>query len=255
MLGRGAEVHNGCQAAARVSLEFCDTLCPKGKSKLGGNFRPRVLRTRPSWRSYELTNPGLGLTVTTEVFDGAALTIISVPRSPDVHQVKGRSTERVGTSCEPMTNARIAVVLADRRGDDWSDTDSGVAPSHIPARAEDEVRARLEASSDPERQAWATLSLLDITRRLGLLSPGGNLTNAGVVLLIGRPGSEIDYIHRRTRSGQLTTNERLTGPALITVAKSWNSSTFGQSERPSICPTDSSFLWLTSQTMPYVRQW
>lgn len=166
---------------------------------------------RTQRRIYELTNPGLIVTVTTEIVAGASLSVIAVPRSPDVHQVKGRATERVGTSCEPMSSARIAAVLADRRADDWSDADSDVTPAQIAARAEEDVRARLMSATDPERQARAGLSLVDIIRRLGLLSPAGTLTHAGEVLLVGRAGSEIHYTHRRTRSGQLTTNERLQG--------------------------------------------
>jgi ATP-dependent DNA helicase RecG len=188
----------------------------RGQAAIVGSDLDEVRAQR---RIYELTDPGLIVTVTTEVVAGLSLTIISVPRSPDVHQVKGRATERIGTSCEPMSSARIAVVVSDRRGDDWSDADSAIALSQITARAEEDVRTRLRSASHPARQAWANLSLADITRRLGLLSPAGTLTHAGQVLLVGRRGAEIHYTHRRTRSGQLTTNERLTGPALITVTR------------------------------------
>jgi ATP-dependent DNA helicase RecG len=188
----------------------------RGQSALVGSDLDEVRTQR---RIYEVTVPGLIVTVTTEVVAGRRLTVISVPRSPDIHQVKGRATERVGTSCEPMTAQRIAAVLSDRRGEDWSDFDSGVAPSQIAARAEDELRNRIRTAPDAERQAWASLSMVDIVRRLGLLTMAGTLTHAGEVLLVGRPGSEIHYSHRRTRSGQLTTNERLVGPALVAVTR------------------------------------
>ncbi len=174
---------------------------------------------RTQRRIYELTVPGLIVTVASEIVGGVRLTHISVPRSPDVHQVRGRATERVGTSCEPMSASRIAAVVADRRADDWSDGDSGVDTSRISARAEDEVRQLLSTAADPERQSWAKLSLTDVTRRLGILASTGTLTRAGEVLLVGRPNTEIHYIHRRTRSGQLTTNERLTGPTLSAVTR------------------------------------
>jgi ATP-dependent DNA helicase RecG len=189
---------------------------PRGTSAIVGSDLDELRTQR---RIYEVTVPGLIVTVTTEVVTGTRLTVVSVPRSPDIHQVKGRATERVGASCEPMTAQRIAAVLADRRGDDWSDGDSGVALSEIAGRAEDELRNRLRTAPDPERQAWATLSVVEIARRLGLLTAARTLTYAGEVLLVGRPGSEIHYIHRRTRSGQLTANERLTGPALVAVRR------------------------------------
>lgn len=174
---------------------------------------------RTQRRIYELTVPGLIVTVTTESVAGARLTVIAVPRSPDVHQVRGRSTERVGTSCEPMTAQRIAAVLSERRGEDWSAGDSEVTPDRVMGRAEEELRNRLRTAPDAERQAWAGLSQLDLIRRLGLLTASGTLTWAGAVLLVGRHGAELDYTHRRTRSGQLTTNERMAGPALVSVSR------------------------------------
>ena len=41
---------------------------------------------------------------------GVSVTVITVPRSPDVHQVRGRATERVGATCVPMSSARIHAV-------------------------------------------------------------------------------------------------------------------------------------------------
>lgn len=198
----------------RIIVGVADT--GRGPSALVGSDLDEVRTQR---RIYELTVPGLIVTVTTELMAGRRLTEISVPRSPDIHQVKGRATERVATSCEPMSAQRIAAVLSDRRGEDWSAHDSGLSPSQITGRAEEELRNRLRTAPSAERQAWAGLSTVDITRRLGLLTAAGTLTHAGEVLLVGRSGAEINYTHRRTRSGQLTTNERLVGPALVAVSR------------------------------------
>jgi ATP-dependent DNA helicase RecG len=119
---------------------------PGGPPALVGSDLDEVRTQR---RIYEVTDPGLIVTVTTESVEGRPLTIIAVPRSPDVHQVKGKATERIGTSCEPMSSARIAAVVAGRRGIDWSEAESGVAPSQIPARAEEELRARLSLGPQP----------------------------------------------------------------------------------------------------------
>lgn len=187
-----------------------------GRDALVGSELDEVRTQR---RIYELTDPGLIVTVNTVVVDGVRLTVIDVPRSPDVHQVKGRATERIGTSCEPMSAHRIAAVVSARRGDDWSDEDAEVGPEAVAARAEEELRSRLASAPDPERRAWARLELADVLRRLGLLTTQGTLTRAGEVLLVGRRGYGLRYIHRRTRSGELTTNEVLEGPALVAVTR------------------------------------
>lgn len=189
---------------------------PGGLTALVGSDLDEVRTQR---RIYEVTVPGLIVTVSTEEVEGVSVTIIAVPRSPDIHQVRGRATERIGTSCEPMSSTRIAAVLADRRADDWSAADSEITLTQVSARAEEDVRARLTSSADPERRSWATLSLSDIARRLGVLTPAGTLTHAGEVLLIGRATSEMHYTHRRTRSGELTVNERLTGASLLSVTR------------------------------------
>ena len=142
---------------------------------------------------------------------GVDLTIITVPRSPDVHHVRGKATERIDTACEPMTSMRISAVMAERRADDWSAKDSGISPSMISAHAEEDARRRLQEAPDVERQSWAALPVRDLASRLGLVTGLGSLNNAGALLLVGGRGPLIDYTHRRIRSGELTANERLEG--------------------------------------------
>lgn len=99
-------------------------------------------------RIYELTEPGLIVLVERAHHAGIDLSIITVPASPDIHQVGGRATERVGTSCKPMSAARIATKLSDRRGDDWSAKDSGLSLEAVSLVAESLVRERLGQASD-----------------------------------------------------------------------------------------------------------
>jgi len=175
---------------------------------------------RTQRRIYELTTPSLIVTVSDATWAGSRLVVISVPQSPDVHQVKGRATERVGTSCEPMTASRIAAVVAERRGDDWSAADSGVSTDHVSARALEAARQLLGESADVERQRWADISTLDLLRRLGLLTDAATLNRAGAMLLTENDDHDLAvYVHRRTRSGELATNQTLTGPGLIALLR------------------------------------
>ena len=113
-------------------------------------------------RIYELTEPGLIVIVDTESYHGVELSVITVPRSPDIHQVGGRATERVGSSCRPMSAARIATVLADRRGDDWSRKDSGLPLEAVSPIAEAVVRELLAQAPDQERNASGRLPWTDV---------------------------------------------------------------------------------------------
>ena len=181
----------------------------------GSTLDPR----RTQRRIYEVTDPSLIVTVDSVSVEGIDLTIITVPRSPDVHQVRGKATERIDTACQPMTSMRIAAVIADRRADDWSAKDSGVSPSMISARAEEDARRRLLEAPDAERQSWAGLPVTDLASRLGLVTSRGTLNNAGALLLVGRHGPLVDYTHRKTRSGELTANERVEGPGLTVILR------------------------------------
>lgn len=168
-------------------------------------------------RIYQLTEPSLVVTVEAVSYAGTSLTLVSVPRSPDIHQVRGRATERIGATCEPMSSVRIAAALADRRGDDWSALASTVRVEAASPRSVQEARQLLAGAPDGEHQSWANLRTPDLMRRLNLLGSDGNLNRAGELLLADGRAELIAYAHRRTRSGELTANERHTGPLLTAL--------------------------------------
>lgn len=74
--------------------------------------------------------------------------MITVPRSPDIHQVGGRATERVATSCRVMSARRINVALSDRRGVDWSAKASDQPLEAVNPVAEAMARELLSQASD-----------------------------------------------------------------------------------------------------------
>lgn len=172
-------------------------------------------------RIYELTDPPLVLGVEAHAVAGARLLVVTVPGSPDVHAVRGRSTERIGKSCREMSTARIAQVVGERRGDDWSAGDSGRPVDAASTRAFEEARRLLATAPDPVRRRYATLGDADLLSRLGLVHRHGTLTHAGALLFAG--GDEgsggLAYVFRRTASGELVANERLRGPLLPAVVR------------------------------------
>lgn len=169
---------------------------------------------RTQHRIFELTTPGLIVVVQSVVHLDVDLTIITVPRSPTLHQVRGRASERMGASCMPMTPQRIAAVMLERSGHDWSADDSDRSVDDVDDVAVGLVRRRLREVSDAERQTWATKPVRDLLRRLGLMGTGTRLNNAGALLVTDHGRTHFRYVHRITMSGELTANQDVAGTGL-----------------------------------------
>ena len=118
-----------------------------------------------------------------------------------------------------MSSARIAHVIAERRGDDWSAVDSTLGVGAASARSLEEAR-RLLRLSDPPRRAWANETDIDLLRRLGPITATGTLNQPGQ-LFVGRDGNadELLYVFRRSSAGELVVNEPLRGPMLSAVLR------------------------------------
>ena len=187
---------------------------------LGSGLDPVVTQRR----IFELTDPRLTVTVDQVERAGRDLLVLTVPASPDVHAVGGRSTERIGTSCQPMSNSRIATVVAERRGDDWSAQDSDLDLAALDALATGQARSMLERSSDPLRRGYARESDADLMRVLGLVTAHGTLANAGALLFtrhLDHP-EELSYVYRRTPAGELLVNEHLPTPLLPSIQRTFD---------------------------------
>lgn len=158
-------------------------------------------------RIYELTTPPLTVEVDPLVRGGVTLLIVRVPRSPDVHQVDGRATRRIGASCESMSAAQIAALLAERRGDDWSGEDTGRPLTDVSATAVEQARALLRAARDPARRAYAGGTTEDLLRALGVTTSRNTLIRAGELLLCEPSGPipSVVYQYRRTPAGEPVT--------------------------------------------------
>lgn len=175
----------------------------------------RVLR-----RIYELTSPHLTVELEETTVAGKRLLVIRVPRSPEVHQVDGRATRRVVTSCEPMTASQIAGLLSERRGEDWSAEDTDRSLSDVSAVALDLARSLLRASADPARRAYASETGEDLLRVLGVVSAHGTLLRAGELLLCD-PREDLPllaYQFRRTPAGEPVAT-RPAGPLLVSLMR------------------------------------
>lgn len=176
---------------------------------------------RTQRRIYEFTEPHLVVTCEAARRHGADMLVITVPASADVHAVGGRSTERIGSSCEPMSSVRIGSVVAERRGDDWSAEDSEVSLAPVDPAAMTFARSLLAQSADPARQTHAQRSDADLLRALGVVTDRRTLTNAGALLFTAMPRWRdlVTYIHRRTPAGTLVADDRRPAPLMIALER------------------------------------
>lgn len=168
---------------------------------------------------FERTDPHLTVDVETAVHSEKNLLIVRVPEGATVHAVQSKHTERIGTSCMPMHSGRIARVMADRSGDDWSDGDSELGIDAVDPFALATARKFLEGAVDPTRQSWARLRDAELLRVIGAVTTRGTLNRAGALLLTTADGlrENVTYSHRQTPTGSLTASESFTTPALNTL--------------------------------------
>jgi ATP-dependent DNA helicase RecG len=162
---------------------------------------------------FERVEPPLTVDVEPLVHAGGECLVISVPQGATLHSYKGRSTERVGTSCEPMRPERIALVVDERKGADWSDGSTELPLSAVDPLAMASARQFLGAGGTAVQQRFARMTDPDLLRALGVVSPQGRLKRAGELLFVdsSERGEYMAYVHRRTPAGALTTNTQFRG--------------------------------------------
>jgi Predicted transcriptional regulator containing an HTH domain and an uncharacterized domain shared with the mammalian protein Schlafen len=173
-------------------------------------------------RIYEVTQPHLLVEAHTRSTEQGELLFIEVPESRQVHSANGKiPTERLGKSCMPMSTERIAVVTAQKAGQDWSLSSSRLPASSVDPLAMRLARDLLSRSTDLAKRRLAEVEDIDILRSLGVVLEDQTLTNAGALLFSTEYNNTtlISYTHRRTPTGQLTANEQLTGPLLVALLR------------------------------------
>jgi len=173
-------------------------------------------------RIYELTDPSILADVEDVAHACGEVLVIHVPRGVTVHKVKSKMpTERVGTSCMPMSTHRIASLVAERYGDDWSAHDSGVSVHDVDEVAVAIARSRLERSVDPRRRERSRTATAELLRALGVVTERNTLTNAGALLFRGLEQFPVlvSYVYRRTPTGALAANEQLAGPLVAVLQR------------------------------------
>lgn len=173
-------------------------------------------------RVYEITQPPLLVESERRVTAHGDVLVLIVPSSTQVHSANGKiPTERVADRCLPMTTERIAAVTAQKTGRDWSVQPSGMSASGVDPVAMQVAREMLARSNDLGKRRLAEESDIDLLRAVGVVLEDQTLTNAGALLFTRAYERTVlvSYTHRRTPAGQLTANEQLTGPLVVSLQR------------------------------------
>ncbi|MDF1488082.1 ATP-binding protein [Tessaracoccus caeni] len=176
-------------------------------------------------RIYELTNPPLLVEAESRRVLDVSLVVLRVPDSTQVHSANGQiPSERVDKHCKPMSTARIAAVIAQKTGLDWSAGESGIPVKQVDPLAMRIAREFLNRATEVARRQLADAGDIDLLRALGVVQSEQTLTNAGALLFVPGfiPHTLISYTHRRTPAGQLTANEHLAGPLIVAIDRVFN---------------------------------
>lgn len=180
-------------------------------------------RTRK--RIHELTSPPLVVECTVIDHEDGQILALYVARGLSVHTVKSKlPTERIGDSCMPMSTDRIASVVAERQGKDWSAAPTEISVKDVDGLAIAAAREMLERSPREAIRRLARDSEVNLLRGLGVVTAKDSLTQAGALLFTTKldRGVEIAYVHRRTPAGAVTANEQLEAPLVLALQRTFD---------------------------------
>lgn len=165
-------------------------------------------------RIYQLTERRLTVDVRATTVLSNRLLVVLAPSAIEPIRWNNRITWRVGDHCVEV-DATTWHSGRMRRHVDWS-----AQPSHLPESAAREVaialvRQLLADSGERPAAELARAPTSELLRRLNAVDGDGMLTNAAVLLFVGRPEPALDYIHRRTAGGDSDQRVRRESRSLV----------------------------------------
>lgn len=180
---------------------------------LGCDLDPAIVQRR----LFDLITPTLTVGARAIESHGCRLLVVDVLQSFEIHADKqGRSSQRVGTDCVPLSPQDHRRLREERLGVDWSGQRAERGRDEISSVALGAARDALERFPD-ERRPLADLSDDDLLRALGLVDADDRLLRAGEVLLCQPNGGAetIVYQYRPTPGGEATAVERIALPLVL----------------------------------------
>lgn len=180
---------------------------------LGCDLDPVVVQRR----LYDLITPALTVGARAIESHGSRLLVLDVLQSFEIHADRqGRSSQRVGTDCVPLSPEDHRRLREERLGVDWSGKPSDRSRAEISPNALAAARDALDRFPD-DRRSLAGLSDDDLLRALGLVDSTGQLLRSGEVLFcpVVAGTDSIVYQYRPTPGGEATAVERISLPLVL----------------------------------------
>ncbi len=176
---------------------------------------------RVKQRIYELSRPPLNVEAYFHHIYRNVM-IISVPQSSDIHSdTQGRAYQRINLDCLPMDPDQQARLREERRGIDWSASDSGINFDQAADEAVLAARTILSRFTD-ERRKLATLSPRQLFAALGVIDNDGEFNRAGAILFCNPTAGipcGIVYQYRSTPGGEPKNVSRLEAPLAYSFSR------------------------------------
>lgn len=173
-------------------------------------------------RIYDVTSPHLDVAVREETFGGTRLLVIDVQEGLDVYAARQKMpTKRVADRCQPMSTAEVGRLHEERRGGDWSATNSFRSISTVDDDAASTLRTYARRSNASVLSTIADGPLRDLLATLGLLTGNDTLNRAGELLLCApeQARETLAYQHRVSAGGETDYGRRWTGPLLTAYSE------------------------------------
>jgi ATP-dependent DNA helicase RecG len=169
-------------------------------------------------RIYEVTSPPLDVVIRERYHRGSRLLEIEVQEGLDVHSSRQKMpSRRFLDTCVAMTPAEVSRLHEDRRGGDWSASNSFRSIADVGRDAELVLRGLVARTSATAIAALADGGLRDLLAALGLVTGTETLNRAGELLLCTpvEPREVLVYQHRASAGGEADAGRRWTGPLLL----------------------------------------
>jgi len=145
---------------------------------------------------------------------GERVLVIVIPEAIEAIRYQDKLHWRVSDACEavdPTTwhERRFSLLQVD-----WSAQPSGLPSSSVRANALEIARDFLRSSEDPSANQLSDIPDAELLRRLNVVDGGGELTNAGALMFVGREHPSIDYVRREVEGGDSVARVRRTDRSL-----------------------------------------
>lgn len=164
---------------------------------------------------YQQSGRQLTLEIRAARLDGVRILILRVPPAVEPIRHRNRILWRVDDHCVEVDAASWWEGRLHRLGHDWSSQASALPMERARPASLERAREFLRDSNEGPALDLADASDADLLRRLNAVTGEGMLTNAAVVLFVGRETSAIDYLRRDAPGADSAVRLRKPGLGLL----------------------------------------